>query len=80
MTDSAPSQIQAEAPFGDFGDFQAAEEHDGELTPTSGSWTFANEGGGSVENIGGGGGGGGSEVESGSNSSLTSSSLRNVGL
>ena len=57
--------------FGDFGDFQAAEEHDGELTPTSGSWTFANEGGGSVENIGGGGGGGGggSEVESGSNSS-----------
>lgn len=31
--------------FGDFGDFQTAEDHDGTLTPTSGSWTFANEGG-----------------------------------
>lgn len=27
--------------FGDFGDFQTAEE--GELTPTAGSWTFASD-------------------------------------
>lgn len=26
--------------FGDFGDFQTAEEEAGELTPTAGSWTF----------------------------------------
>jgi len=55
--------------FGDFGDFQTAE--DGELTPTSGSWTFANEGGGSVDSSGS--GGGGSKVEGGSTSSSASS-------
>lgn len=58
--------------FGDFGDFQTAEDHDhehehdsgggGSLTPTSGSWTFANEIGGSVDsssiNSSSGGGGG----------------------
>ena len=52
--------------FGDFGDFQAAE--DGELTPTSGSWTFANEGGGSVDSTGS----SGSELEGGSSSRSTS--------
>ena len=57
--------------FGDFGDFQTAEDHDGSLTPTSGSWTFANEVGGSVDSISSssGGGGGGGSVESGSSSS-----------
>ncbi|KAF8801647.1 SAPS-domain-containing protein [Phlegmacium glaucopus] len=57
--------------FGDFGDFQTAE--DGELTPTSGSWTFANEGGGSVDSsgtgAGAGGAGTGSEADDGSSSS-----------
>ena len=50
--------------FGDFGDFQTAEDHDGSLTPTSGSWTFANEVGGSVDS-----GDGGGSVEGGSSSS-----------
>jgi hypothetical protein len=60
--------------FGDFGDFQTAEDHDGgSLTPTSGSWTFANEVGGSVDsisisNISSSGGGGGGSVEGGSSS------------
>jgi len=50
--------------FGDFGDFQSAEG--GTLTPTSGSWTFTNEGGGSVDGSGSGGGGGGESEESSS--------------
>ena len=54
--------------FGDFGDFQTAEDHDGSLTPTSGSWTFANEVGGSIDNIST-SGGGGESVEGGSSSS-----------
>lgn len=29
--------------FGDFGDFQSSQ--DGELTPTTGSWTFASDSG-----------------------------------
>ena len=40
---SFPSSFAEEDPnfdtFGDFGDFQSAQ--DGELTPTTGSWTFA---------------------------------------
>ena len=44
--------------FGDFGDFQTAEDHDGSLTPTSGSWTFANEVGGSIDSISSSSGGG----------------------
>lgn len=60
--------------FGDFGDFQSAE--DGALTPTSGSWTFANEVGTSVDASANGASAGGSEVvESGSSSSSTSSRL-----
>ena len=60
--------------FGDFGDFQTAEDHDGgSLTPTSGSWTFANGGGGSVDSIGSSsGGGGGGSVDSGSTRSSSS--------
>ena len=73
--------------FGDFGDFQTAEDHEhdggvGSLTPTSGSWTFANEVGGSVDSSSinssshGGGGGGGASVEPRTSSSSSSLSAR----
>jgi serine/threonine-protein phosphatase 6 regulatory subunit 3 len=73
--------------FGEFGDFQTAEDHDhdhdhdGSLTPTSGSWTFANEVGGSVDSISsgsssGGGGGGGRSAEGGSVDARGGSSSR----
>ena len=58
--------------FGDFGNFQTAEDHDGSLTPTSGSWTFANEVGGSVDSISSGGGSGRSVEGGGSTRSCSS--------